>query len=346
MKNPENEKSPAAAGASARFKPLPRRLAWSMVRVMVMLVAIFVVACSLVAQPGMRSSSTSTKTVDPAKLRGHVIALSETFHPRDWQNPANLDRSADYIAEQFKQAGATVEFQDYETMGNNYRNVIGRFGSGKERKLIVGAHYDSCGDTPGADDNASGVAGLIELARLIGVEPPDAEVELVAYTLEEPPFFGGSEMGSVIHAGSVAGEKPNIVGVIVLEMIGYFSDEPGSQSYPLPILKGFYPSRGNFITVVGRWDQGGWLKQVKAAMKGSTALPVYSFRGPSSLPGVDYSDHRNYWPHDIPAAMITNTAFYRNKAYHTPNDTADRLDYDRMGMVVVAVYEAIHKLAR
>jgi hypothetical protein len=110
------------------------------------------------------------------------------------------------------------------------------------------------------------------------------------------------------------------------------------------MLKAFYPNRGDFITVVSRWDQGGWIKEIKSAMKGSTDMPVYSFRGPESLSGVDFSDHRNYWPHGIPAAMVTNTAFYRNMAYHTVEDTADRLDYERMGKVVVAVYEAVHTL--
>jgi hypothetical protein len=341
--------------------------AWSLVRILVMLAIIFVAAYVLIAQPTTRSKSASIKTVDAGearehldsqhqipspevsnktgRLREHVLALSETFHPRDWENPANLDRCADYIAGHFERAGAAVEFQDFPVEGKRYRNVIGRFGVGKERKIIVGAHYDACGEMPGADDNASGVAGLLELARMIGENPPDTEVELVAYTLEEPPFFGGPQMGSAIHAKSVAGEKARITGVIVLEMIGYFNDEPGSQTFPIPALKAVYPDRGNFITVVSRWDQGDWISKLKTAMKGATDLPVYSFRGPESLPGVDFSDHRNYWPHGIPSAMITDTAFFRNKAYHTADDTAGRLDYDRMGMVVVAVYEAIRELA-
>lgn len=282
-------------------------------------------------------------TADPDRLRRHVEALSVNFHPRDWTNPANLDRCAEYIAAEFREAGAEVGFQEFAVGKNTYRNVIARFGVGNERKIIVGAHYDAFEGSPGADDNASGVAGLIELARLIGESPPDAEVELVAYTLEEPPFFAGPFMGSAIHAESVAGESGRIIGVVVLEMIGYFSDEPGSQSYPLPFFKAFYPNRGNFITVVSRWDQGAWIKELKTAMKGTTPLPVYSFRGPAALPGVDFSDHRSYWPYGIPAAMITNTAFYRNSAYHTARDTAGRLDYERMAMVVVAVYEAVRQ---
>jgi hypothetical protein len=331
---------------SIPVKSLPRRLAWSAVRVVLMFAVILVTGCYLISQPTMRSNQLSSKTANANALRGHVEELSETFHPRDWENPANLDRCAEYIAGHLRQAGAAVEFQDFKVEGNTYRNVIGRFGVGKKRKIILGAHYDSCGEKPGADDNASGVAGLLELARMIGNDPPDAEIELVAYTLEEPPFFGGPQMGSAIHAKSVAAEKERIAGVIVLEMIGYFSDEPGSQSYPVAALKLFYPDRGNFITVVSRFDQGNWIKKLKNSMKGATKLPVYSFRGPESLPGVDFSDHRNYWPHGIPAAMITNTAFYRNKAYHTAGDTADRLDYDRMAMVVTGVHEAVRDLTR
>jgi Zn-dependent M28 family amino/carboxypeptidase len=306
---------------------------------------LFLAGCYFIAQPSIRSNEPSTKKANTAQLREYVYALSQNFHPRNSEHPENLDRCADYISTHLKNAGAIVEMQDFIVDNRTYRNVIGRFGIGKPKKIIVGAHYDSCDDTPGADDNASGVAGLLELAKLIGKNQPDVEVELVAYTLEEPPFFGGPQMGSAFHAASVAKEKDKIIGVIVLEMIGYFSDEPGSQNYPVPLLKGYYPSRGNFITVVSRWNQGDWISDLKAGMNGATDLPVYSFRGPASLPGVDFSDHRNYWPYDIPAAMVTNTAFYRNTNYHGENDTADRLDYERMGKVVVGVYEAIMDVA-
>ena len=326
-------------------KPLARRILNPLLRITGLLVFLLVTGCYLVAQPTFRSNQPSAMKADAARLRADVETLSVDFHPREWQHVENLNRCADYIADQMRKAGATVEFQDYEAIGRDYRNVIGRFGQGKPRKIIIGAHYDSCDHTPGADDNASAVAGLLELARMIGTKPPDLEIELVAYTLEEPPFFSSPMMGSAIHAASVADQKDRILGVIVLEMIGYFSDEPGSQTYPLPLMKAFYPGRGNFITVVSRSNQGAWIQEVKTSMKGATPLPVYSFRGPQKLPGIDFSDHRSYWPHDIPSLMVTNTAFYRNTAYHTANDTADRLDYDRMGMVVVGVYEAIQNQA-
>jgi len=302
--------------------------------------------CYLVAQPSMSSNEPSSKRANETKLRQHVHVLSRNFHPRNSDNVANLNRCADYIANQLRESGAKVEFQDYTVDTLSYRNVIGRFGVGKPKKIIVGAHYDSCGHTPGADDNASGVAGLLELARLIGKNPPDCEIEVVAYTLEEPPFFGGTQMGSAIHADSVASQKDKIIGVIVLEMIGYFSDERGSQSYPVPLMKAHYPSRGNFITVVSKWNQGDWIADIKAGMKGTTDLPVYSFRGPETLPGIDFSDHRNYWTFGYPALMINNTSFLRNNNYHQISDTIDTLDFEKMTAVVDAAYHAISHLGQ
>lgn len=325
---------------------MSRQLLVLFARFVLGLTILLVGGCYLVAQPSTRKNQASDKKTDVSRLRQHVVALSKTFHPRDYTHSQNLNRCAVYIADELEAAGASVEIQDYKVDGETYRNVIGRFGAEKDKTIIIGAHYDSCGDTPGADDNASGVAGLLELARLVGKNEPDCGVELVAYTLEEPPFFRSPQMGSAIHAASVAAEKDRIIGVIVLEMIGYFSDEPGSQAYPLPLMTAHYPDKGDFITVVSKWNQGGWISEVKAGMQGATDLPVYSFRGPASLQGIDFSDHRNYWPHDIPAAMVTNTAFYRNVHYHTAGDTADRLDYARMGKVVVGVYETIRFLSR
>ena len=278
---------------------------------------------------------------DPDRLRTHVAMLCETFHSRDWQSIANLDACADSIADEFEQAGARVEFQVFSVYGSDYRNVIARFGPVTNEPVVVGAHYDAFEDTPGADDNASGVAVLIELAHLLGRRPPDRGIELVAYVLEEPPFYRTANMGSAVHAKRAAVAGRRIAGMIALEMVGCFRDEPGSQSFPALIFRLLYPGRANFVAVVSRWDQGDWVKRLKIGMKGATDLPVYSLRAPAFIAGVDYSDHLNYWTYDIPAAMVTDTAFYRNDAYHTRADTPDTLDYERMGQVVVAVYEAI-----
>ena len=297
-----------------------------------------------IAQPTFRGNRPSPVTADPVRLRSHVEALSQRFHPRDWAHTANLAACADYVEAGLREAGAAVASQEFSAAHRPYCNVIGRFAAGRGRKIVVGAHYDACGDTPGADDNASGVAALLELARLLGAHPPDREVELVAYCLEEPPFFRSAFMGSAIHAKNLARDKAGVRGVIVLEMVGFFSDEPGSQSYPSFLFRLLYPGRANFIGVVSRWDQGDWVKTVKTGMKGTTALPVCSIRAPAVVPGIDFSDHLNYWPHGIPAVMVTDTSFYRNPAYHESGDTAERLDYRRMAQVVVAVFEAIRSI--
>ena len=272
--------------------------------------------------------------------------LSQNLSPRNWQHPDNLDKCAAYISQHFSGAGAEVEVQEFGAQGKRYRNVIGRFGKGKGPKIIFGAHYDACGEMPGADDNASGVASLIELAYLLGQGIQDREIELVAYALEEPPFFRSQFMGSAVHAKSISGQKANIKGVIVLEMLGCFNDDWGSQSYPSPLLYLMYPSRGNFITVVGTWEQGNWVKQIKSGMNGVSNLPVYSIRAPVWIPGIDFSDHMNYWPYEINAVMITDTAFYRNRAYHGTEDTLNHLDYARMSKVVVAVFGAVQSLGK
>jgi hypothetical protein len=320
---------------------MKKKLLKSMARVLGTVAVVVLLIWITIAQPSCRRNGVSKATVDSLKLREHVETLSQRLSPRDWQHWDNLDRCADYIGQHFRDSGATVEFQPVMVGGRQYRNVIGRFNAGNGASVVVGAHYDTCGEQPGSDDNASGVAGLIELAYLVGSSGRSNAVDLVAYVLEEPPFFRTVSMGSAIHAKSIADNKANIRGVIVLEMIGYFKDEWGSQTYSSPLLYLMYPSRANFIAVVSRWDQGDWIKTVKAGMAGTTDLPVYSMRAPSVIPGIDFSDHINYWPYGINALMITDTAFYRNKAYHSAGDTADRLDYSRLSQVVVAVFETI-----
>ena len=298
-------------------------------------------------QPQFSVGEPSTMTVDPEVLHEHVRKLSVDFAPRSYQNKHNIARCADYIRKHFQAAGAVVSSQEYTASSATYENIVAHFGPETGRRVIVGAHYDACDTTPGADDNASGIAGLLELARLIGAEqsPPTLRLDLVAYCTEEPPHFAGTEMGSFQHAQWLAKENVEVAAMICLEMIGYFTDEPNSQSYPLPAFKLIYPSTGNFIGIVGNTQQRDLLAAVKHAMSGASDLPVYSAAIPSSVPGVDFSDHRSYWHFKFPAIMITDMAFYRNTAYHTESDTHDRLDYARMANVVRGVYQAVHVLA-
>ena len=271
--------------------------------------------------------------------------LSETLVPRDEAHRANLDRVAAYVAGELRRTGGKVEEQTFQVDKRTYRNVVATFGPQSGETVVVGAHYDAFGPFPGADDNASGVAGLIELGRLLGKTPPHRPVQLVAYTLEEPPHFRTENMGSAVHASALQRAGTRVRAMFSLEMIGYFSDAPGSQDYPLPVLHALYPDRGNFIAVVGRFGEAGLARSVKRAMSGAATLPVRSITAPAALAGVDFSDHLSYWERGIAAVMITDTAFFRNRNYHTKDDTAERLDYERMAKVVAGVFAAVQALA-
>lgn len=293
------------------------------------------------AQPSLLSSNTVDATVDIDRLRASVKTLSIDFHPRTFRNSKNLERTAAFIEDHFKNAGGRLKNQTFSVSGTEFRNVSAFFGPETGPRIIIGAHYDSHGATPGADDNASGVAGLIELGYLLQQHPPSTRVELVAYPLEEPPFFATKKMGSYFHAQSVSKSGESVLGVIVLEMIGYFSDEFGSQDYPALLFKLIYPNTGNFIAVIGKLDQRSYISKVKKQMKGTGEVDVYSIAAPTNIPGIDFSDHRNYWEFGYDAVMITDTAFYRNQEYHKTGDTWDRLNYEKMAEVVKAVFSAI-----
>ena len=287
----------------------------------------------------------TSPAVSPERLREHVRVLSEDFVPRDFAHPANLDRAAAYIREQFEAAGGDAWEQPYDAGRTTYRNVAAGFGPETGERIVIGAHYDAAGPYPAADDNASGVAGLLELARLLGRQPPATRVELVAYPLEEPPFYRTPQMGSAVHATSLRRQGVRVRVMISLEMIGYFTDAPGSQQLPLAALRPFYPSRGNFIAVVGKLGQALLVRRIRRAMRRATPLAVHSINAPRWVPGVDFSDHVNYWDAGYPAVMVTDTAFYRNPHYHTAHDTADTLDYARMAQVVEGIYAVIRALA-
>ena len=318
-----------------------------MLLLVLILVLLLLVLWFCVTQPLFASASPSSeRTVEPARLEAHVRMLSVELGPRDESHIENLDRVAAYIKGEFSQTTTSVSEQPYRVQGKSYRNVIAEFGPNTEERIVVGAHYDTAGPLPGADDNASGVAGLIELARLLARQPPSMRVELVAYSLEEPPYFGTTGMGSSVHAESLRKQNIRVRAMFSLEMIGYFSDAPNSQRFPVGVLSALYPSTGNFIGVVARLSDWSLVRRTKTTMRKASPLPVYSINAPSFVPGVDFSDQRNYWHAGYNAVMITDTAFYRNSNYHTAQDTAEKLDYKRMALVVEGVYAAVVDLSR
>jgi hypothetical protein len=286
---------------------------------------------------------------DKERLRQDVQTLAAMVPPRNAKNVASLDKSASYILEEFRKTGGRTEIQGFIQDGEEYKNVICSFGPQAGERIVVGAHYDVQGDQPGADDNASGVAGLLELSRLVQSRKTDLKcrIDFAAYTLEEGQFWKhpcARHYGSYIHARSLAKAGITVRAMICLEMIGYFSDRPGSQKYPLFFLRWFYPGKGNFIAVVGKWGQGDLVNRVKTSLAVLARVPVESLTATSCIPGVSFSDHQSYWKFHYPAVMITDSTFYRNKNYHKPGDAADTLDYDRMAEVVKGLYGTIIQL--
>lgn len=291
-----------------------------------------------------RADAPPPASADPARLEADVRHLAASDPARAYHNAAALDRAAQFIEDQFTAAGCTADRQSFEVGGDQYHNIICSLGPQDSPRLVVGAHYDVEGDdNPGADDNASGIAGILELARLINLKSPDLKyrLDLVAWTLEEPPNFKSANMGSYVHAERLVKEGAEVELTISVEMIGYFSDTPGSQQYPLSPLKWLYPDKGDFIGVVGMTFDRKNVARVKTLMAQSSPLPVYSINAPAAIPGVDFSDHWSFWQLGLPAVMVTDTAFLRNPNYHTSGDTPDTLDYRRMAQVVDGLYGVI-----
>ena len=279
------------------------------------------------------------------RMRETVSKLSETWYPRDYLHKDNLDAAAAWISSELASTGAAVHDQTYTVSGTTYRNVVASYGPETPSRVVLGAHYDVVQDVPGADDNASGVAGLLEVGRLLAKDSPSVRIELVAFTLEEPPYFATADMGSAVHAKSLSDTKVECKAMIALEMIGYFSDQAGSQTFPVGGMESIYGDVGNFIAVVGRTDQKTLVDGVRATMAAASGLRTEPLAAPSSLTGVDFSDHRSYWTYSWPAVMVTDTAFYRNTNYHKPTDTQDKLDFGKMELVVVGVHAAVRELA-
>ncbi len=324
-----------------------RKLIPSLIRIFVGVVtglALFVLLIGLaVRQPNFgRHPFPEGPRADPAILRTHVEYLSIKAFPRNPTVPASLTLAADYIKVALSKTGAVVTEQPYEAFHKPFKNIIATYGPSTGRLVVVGAHYDVYGNFPGADDNASGVAGLLELARLLGVRKLQSPVDLVAFSTEEPPYFGGPEMGSAAHASSLRRAGAPVEAMICLEMIGYYAPRQPYTNFLLYVL---YPRRGDFISIAGRWQDRSLARQVKLSFRGAASVPVVSYSGPVEI-GADLSDQRNYWAAGYPAVMVTDTAFMRNLNYHTPSDVPATLDYDRMAGVVDGVLSAVLNLAK
>jgi Zn-dependent M28 family amino/carboxypeptidase len=281
---------------------------------------------------------------DTTQIRTHLTAITKTGQFRTYRNLDQLNQTADYIKTIFNQYSDNVSIQEYSVNGQVYKNVICSFGTENEKRIIVGAHYDVCDNQEGADDNASGVVGLLELSRLLKGQKLHHRIDLVAYSLEEPPYFRTAYMGSYIHAKSLVDSNVNVYGMISLEMIGYFKDEKRSQSYPVKLLSLFYGNRGNYITLVKKFGAGQFARRFCRKYKSAGNIRTKKFTGPPALAGIDFSDHLNYWKFGFSALMVTDTSFFRNKNYHTAGDTMETLDIARMAKVIDGVLNVLTSL--
>lgn len=281
-----------------------------------------------------------------ARLRRHVEQLAGEIGERHVLRPDALHAAEAYIVDMFHDAGCMVARQNYEAQGVDCANLeVTIAGQAHAAEIVLaGAHYDTVPGSPGADDNASGVAAILELARMLSAAKPARTIKLVAFVNEEPPFFFWGEMGSKVYARAARERGDDIRVMLSLEMLGCYSDERGSQGYP-PLLKYFYPRQGDYIAFVSNLRSRHALRSVFEAFRRTSDFPAEKLAAPALMPGIGWSDQLSFWREGYPAAMVTDTAFHRYRHYHQPTDTPEKLDYERMGKVVEGLARTLKVLA-
>lgn len=281
-----------------------------------------------------------------AELRADVEHLAGTIGERSTLRPAGLAAAAAYLHEALAAAGCIVRREAYDVRGLSCDNIEGTV-TGRARPeefLVVGAHYDAVPGCPGANDNGSGVAAMLALARRFAAQPAGRTLKFVAFVNEEPPHFQTANMGSLVYARNCKARGDRIVAMLSLETIGYYSDRPGSQRYPPPFNL-FYPSRGTFIAFVGNWSNRALVRRAVGSFRRHAAFPSEGAAPPGLVPGVGWSDHWSFWKTGYPSVMVTDTAPFRYPFYHSPADTPAKLDYDSFARVVAGLVPVVADLA-
>ena len=305
--------------------------------------AAFLCGCSLhmpgTTFAGPLPAATPTQLTLAERLKSDVYMLAGTIGERNLGKPEQLKQAESFLAASLARMGYTVRWKPYLCDGHEVSNLEAelRGTSHPDEIVLVGAHYDSVGNksvhTPGADDNASGSAGVLALARVFAASPQARTVRFVLFVNEEPPYFWTDKMGSLVYAKQCKQEKQNITAMLSLEMIGFFRDGKNSQDYP-PIVGMMYPSEGDFIAFIGVEEAGPLVKRCVGAFRNTVDFPSEGAALPRLIPRIASSDHWSFWKQGYPALMVTDTAIYRNANYHKSTDTPDTLDYQRMARVV------------
>ena len=283
-------------------------------------------------------------------LARHVDRLAGLIGPRHLGKPAVFAAAAALVERELADAGYTLMRQSDRARGHDVANLVAELpgGTRKDEVVIVGAHYDTVESTPGADDNASGVAVLIEVARIIGHLQPARTVRFVSFACEEPPHFYTGEMGSQVYAQLCRSRGERIRGMLCLEMVGYYSSDPGSQRVPESIPRSLhkaFPQRGNFLAAVGNMRSWRLLWRFRRGFKRAVRFPLFSIALPEKVAEIRLSDNSSFWDQGYPALMLTDTSFLRNPHYHLPSDTPDTLDYERMAQVTIGIVGAVTAIA-
>ena len=298
--------------------------------------------------PGKNISKAAPLSPDEVTLRGELRAdvqkLAGEIGERNMWHYAQLNAAADFIEDSFSRAGLRPRRDSYELRGQACHNIEVEIPGIRPEVLLIGAHYDSVFGSPGANDNGSGVAATLALARRFATTKTQHTMRFVAFVNEEPPYFLSGEMGSLVYAGRCKARGDKISAMISLETIGYFSDAPHSQSYPSPGLGMFYPKVGNFIGFVSNVHSRALLRRAVALFRKHAKIPSEGAALPAFIPGVSWSDQWSFWRNGYPGIMVTDTAPFRYPHYHSASDTPDKLDYDRFTLVVSGMEKVIEDL--
>jgi hypothetical protein len=328
-----------------------RRLAFGSLRIALAVLAFFFLLWWFgMRMPGKNIATAAPLSADEIVLRGELAAdvqtLAGEIGERNMQRYPQLNAAADFIEDSFSRAGLRTRRDTYELDGRACHNIEAEIPGARPEIVVIGAHYDSVSGSPGANDNGSGVAAMLALARRFAGKTTGQTLRFVAFANEEPPYFQTEQMGSLVYARRCKVHGDQISAMISLETMGYFSDAPGSQTYPSLGIRPFYPSKGNFIGFVGNIRSRALLHRAILLFRQQAKLPSEGGALPSFLPGVGWSDQWAFWQCGYPALMITDTAPFRYPHYHEATDTPDKLDYDRFALLVSGVEKTIAELAK
>jgi hypothetical protein len=312
---------------------------------------LFVGGCCMMSMPG-RSHEGPLPPLTPEeaglrdRLAAHVRKLAAEIGERNVENPAALAAAAKYLEQALKDMGYAVATQPFEAAGVTVRNIeVERRGAARAGEIVVvGGHYDSVTGCPGANDNATGAAAVVEIARDFASRTPARTVRFVLFVNEEPPWFQTDRMGSVVYARRCRERGENIVGMLSLETMGYYADAPGTQDYPFP-LSLFYPDTGNVIAFVGNVSSRSWVRRCIQSFRGHTAFPSEGAALPGWIAGVGWSDHWSFWEEGVPALEVTDTAPFRYAHYHSHQDTPEKVDFDRLARVTAGIARVVGEVA-